>query len=88
MIRIRYRPKPGSLLTVYYDNSTAAVWEIVDYLSGDRVNVRLVTGSKNFMRRANKHHPGAVQPGFTIAISSLNLEPPNEMLVLALAADQ
>lgn len=82
----RYRPDPGSLITVYYDDSTAAVWKIVNYLSGDRVRTELVAGSKEFMRRTNKYNPGAVQPGFTIAISTLDLEPPNEMLVLALAS--
>jgi hypothetical protein len=82
----RYLPEPGSLLTVSYsdDSETAAVWKIVKYLSRDRVRVELVVGSHKFMHRANKY--GNVNPGFSITISSLNLEPANEMLTLALFA--
>jgi hypothetical protein len=80
-----YQPEPGSLLTTFYGGDTAAVWEILEYLSGDRVSVRLVSGTEEWWSRVNKHSD-SVKPGFTIPISSLNLEPPNEMLVLALAA--
>lgn len=74
-----YRPEPGSLLSFDYDGAgTAAAWKIVKYLSGDRVEVELVIGSEEFSRRSK------ITPGFKIPISSLTLEPPNEMLVLAL----
>lgn len=80
-----YKPPVGSLLTTYEGNA-AALWKIVDYLSGDRVTVKLVNGSPEFMRRVNKY--GRIKPDFRIHVSSLSLEPPNEMLVLALAASE